>query len=68
MLLKLLSPISVLAGVVLALGAFVYLSPLNGHGTTVVLFAFCVGAGFCELVTRLLQRQTGAQKGDGGAE
>lgn len=53
MLLKLLSPISVLAGLVTAVIAIAVLWPVDEYGTPVALMAFALGAGIWELVRRI---------------
>ena len=53
MLLKLLSPASVLAGVIAAALALAVLWPVDKYGTGVAGMAFAVGAGLFELIRRL---------------
>lgn len=53
MLLKLLSPASVLAGLIAAALALSALWPVDDYGTAVALMAFAVGAGLFELIRRL---------------
>jgi hypothetical protein len=58
MFLKFLSPVSILVGIVVAVAVLIYLSPLDGHGAPVALLAFCVGAGACELIRRIVRPQS----------
>ena len=53
MLLKLLSPISVLAGLIAAAVALAVLWPVDEYGTGVAVMAFALGAGLFEVIRRM---------------
>jgi hypothetical protein len=53
MLLKLLSPVSVLTGVLSAAVALAVLWPVDRYGAPLALMAFAIGSGLMELFRRL---------------
>lgn len=57
MLLKELSPVSILVGVLFALASVALLWPVDRYGTAILVLAFCIGAGAWELFRRMSPRK-----------